>query len=177
MAKAAAKPKPTARSEVVVRYDLFDLPTAQHKAGLAGLILQLRSLEARRKLKAAECLTDLTPTSATLRFTEDVLVTIFDDLYDAKRVRVESRSKWQGADPLDVIEGEEEDPETKKKRKVKRFVYEVVQPQGHFLRQHYPAMPEDTDWHKLWRDMLWNVPRGNPLSREPFNQTAAGERP
>ena len=40
-AKTPAKLKsaPTEPVDVVVSYDLFDLPTAFHKAGLAGLIL------------------------------------------------------------------------------------------------------------------------------------------
>src|SRR3954454_21331835 len=31
----------TAPTAVTMKYDLFDLPTAQHKAGLAGLLLQI----------------------------------------------------------------------------------------------------------------------------------------
>ena len=45
MSKAKTKAPPI--TEVVVEYDLFDLPTAQHKAGLAGLLLQLRSMADR----------------------------------------------------------------------------------------------------------------------------------
>ncbi len=34
---------------VPVTYELFDLPTAQHKAGLAGLLLQIESMRNRKK--------------------------------------------------------------------------------------------------------------------------------
>lgn len=41
------KKKPSEPPEVVVRDDLSSLPTAFHKAGLAGLILLIESLKAR----------------------------------------------------------------------------------------------------------------------------------
>jgi CRISPR-associated protein Cmx8 len=52
-------------------------------------------------------------------------------------------------------------------------VYEVCQPKGHFLRRYFDGDKEI--WHKLWRDMLWAIPRGNPQSRQPYDQCAAGE--
>ena len=45
MRKPDTKAAPGA--SVTVKYDLFDLPTAQHKAGLAGLLLQIESMKAR----------------------------------------------------------------------------------------------------------------------------------
>jgi len=39
----AAKTKPIEPSSITITYDLFDLPTAQHKAGLAGLLLQTKT--------------------------------------------------------------------------------------------------------------------------------------
>lgn len=162
--------------EAVVRYDLFDLPTAQHKAGLAGLLLQIGSMHDRKTNPShIPEIVEQTPTSATIRFTENSVQGIFDDLYDASVERVEVKSKWQGQEPIDTVEAEEIDPETKKPRKVKRLVYEAVQPCGHFLRQHLPEMDPKKDWHKLWRDMLWSIPRGNPQSRAPFQQRSSDQ--
>jgi CRISPR-associated protein Cmx8 len=168
------KTKAAPITEVVVEYDLFDLPTAQHKAGLAGLLLQLRSMADR------EVPGDLIPevvqrtaTRSTIRFTEKSVQKLFDDLYAARIGRVEVKARWQGAEPVEIREGEETDPKTNETRKVKRFVYEVVQPCGCFLRDHYPD--EDGAWLKLWRDMLWAIPRGIPMTRLPFEQRANGE--
>jgi CRISPR-associated protein Cmx8 len=71
---------------------------------------------------------------------------------------------------------EETDPTTGKVRKATVFVYEVIQPKGSFLRQHLPEkMDRAKDWHKLWRDMLWNIPRGRPTTRIPFQQRHEGQ--
>jgi CRISPR-associated protein Cmx8 len=171
-----AKTKSTSKPEldgVTITYDLFDLPTAQHKAGLAGLILQVRSMKARRFAPEMLPEVEVSSTQATVRFTKVSVQALFDDLYSAEMGEVAVRSKWQDQKPEREEEVEEIDPETKKVKKTKRFVYKVVQPSGHFLADHYPA--QDGTWLKLWRDMLWAIPRGIPLSRIPFQQRAAGQ--
>jgi CRISPR-associated protein Cmx8 len=173
MPKTPAKATTKAES-VTIKYDLFDLPTAQHKAGLAGLILQARSLRERfRDAPVPEM--QVEPTSATVRFTAAAVQRLFDDLYDASWEEVRVRSKWPGAELKREEEVEEVDPETQKVKKVRYFVYETVQPCGHFLRQHLPEMDRSKDWLKLWRDMLWAIPRNKPKSRIPFEQRADGK--
>jgi hypothetical protein len=44
-----AKRAAAAVTSLTVRFDLFDLPTAQHKAGLAGMLLQIQSMGNRRR--------------------------------------------------------------------------------------------------------------------------------
>jgi CRISPR-associated protein Cmx8 len=164
---------------VIVKYDLFDLPTAQHKAGLAGLILQIRYMEKTKRNYAEGAIPEiraLTSTSATVCFTKKTVQGVFDALYQAKWTEAESLTKWPGEKPKKIREVEVEDQETKKKKKVKRFVYDVVQPLGSFLRDHYPSkMDPEKDWHKLWRNMLWEIPRGRPTTRIPFRQRADGK--
>lgn len=36
-------------------------------------------------------------------------------------------------------------------------------------------MDQTKDWHKLWRDMLWSIPRGNPQARLAFQDCADGK--
>ncbi|MGI8548735.1 MAG: type I-MYXAN CRISPR-associated protein Cmx8 [Gemmatimonadaceae bacterium] len=157
-------------ASVSIRYNLVDLPTAQHKAGLAGLLLEVESMRERgllpESIPQVELLDSMT---AEATFTATSLRGLFDDLYDAKKVLVESSSKWPGTTPVE--QKDELDSETGKTKKV--FVYEIVQPQGHFLRQFTDDGKET--WHKLWRDMLWAIPRGKPTTRGPFNKRAAGE--
>lgn len=178
MARTRAAAAPTA---VTVKYDLFDLPTAQHKAGLAGLVLQIRHMEGEGKSpkpKAVPKVVELTRTSATIEFAADSVQCLFDDVYAATREVVRVKSKWASAKEVKPPEEVEEEVEEKtadgttkvKKVKVKYFFYEQVQPTGNVLRQYVTNAPEP--WLKLWRDMLWNIPRGNPQSRKPFEELA-----
>jgi len=105
-----------------------------------------------------------------IEFTEASLQSLFDDLYAAETVEVRVKSKWNGAE---LVRTEENIEEVEGKSKtVKQFVYRVTQPTGPFLKQYITSAPEA--WLKLWRDMLWTIPRGNPQSREPFEQRASG---
>src|SRR5262249_47723761 len=143
--KSAAEP-----TVVTVTYDLFDLPTAQHKAGLAGLVLHIRHMEGRSpRPPAIPVIRELNQTSATVEFSQESVQALFNDLYAAETVEVKVKSKWAGAKEKrepEVVEVIEDD----KPKKVKLFVYEVVQPTGPFLRQH--LFGEREAWHKLWRD-------------------------
>ncbi|MDB5307800.1 MAG: cmx8 [Gemmataceae bacterium] len=169
--------KPTNSSEVVVNYDLFDLPTAFHKAGLAGLILLIESLKARQELTADVAKYEVTPTEATVTFTEPLVRKLMDDLYDARKVEKRyAQPKKKDNKPISPKRVDvEKREEGGKVKEVKWHIYDEVEPCGQFLRDQYPEMPDDRSWLKLWRDMLWNIPRGRPKQREPFDQRAAGQ--
>ena len=166
------KKKVDTPSQVIITYDLFKLPTSQHKAGLAGLLLQIDAMSKRRPKLPAPRILECTNTSATIAFTEETVLSLMNHLYDADNAPVKVKAKWKNATLLaeDFIE---ETGEQGKTKRVKVFVYEVCQPKGHFLRRYFDG--EKEIWHKLWRDMLWAIPRGNPQSRQPFEQCAAGE--
>lgn len=160
-----------ARESITITYDLFDLPTAQHKAGLAGLLLQIDSMTGRNKPAPTYTFdAAASRTKVEVTFTAETCASLFDDLYDAELVEAKSESKWNGADLVRVDESTEE--VDGKQKTVKHFVYRVTQPTGHFLKGCIRNAPDA--WLKLWRDMLWSIPRGNPQSREPFEQRAVG---
>ena len=94
---------------------------------------------------------------------------LFDDLYDAEIVEVRSTTKWQGKAP----NREEPITDPKPGGPKRWFYYDVEQPVGAFLRR----FTEDgrDHWHKLWRDMLWAIPRGSPPTRGPFKDRAEGK--
>jgi CRISPR-associated protein Cmx8 len=175
--------KKAAPEAVEVTYDLFDLPTAQHKAGLAGLVLAIRSLKERSEKDPEAIPPESVPeivegpddTGVGFCFTERSVQGLFDDLYDAATVEVPSGSKWAGVAPKREETVEETDLKTKKVRAKRRFIYDMVQPKGTVLAPWLPEMPPEKGWLKLWRDMLWQIPRGNPQSRRPFDQRAAGQ--
>jgi CRISPR-associated protein Cmx8 len=177
MSKAKTKSAARTIEAVTVRYDLFDLPTAQHKAGLAGLVLQIRHMaEPNRRIAPAKIpvIVESSPTSATIRFTEQSVQSLFDEVYGAFMDRVRVKTKWQGATPIEIVDDDEKDEVSGDIRKVKKYVYEVEQPKGLFLRQHLPGgMDLSKDWHKLWRDMMWNIVRGRPTTRIPYQQRLA----
>ena len=182
-AAATAEAKKTSAAESIsVTYDLFDLPTAQHKAGLAGLILQINHMNGRGKQpkpKAVPKVAAMTPTSATIEFTAESVQCLFDDVYAAERAIVRVKGKWSSpeAKPSEEIEEEIEEKKpdgtvVKKKVKVRYFFYEQVQPLGNVQCQF---IRNATDvWLKLWRDMVWNITRGIPKTRLPFEQRADG---
>lgn len=166
MAKRSTRPK-SENAVITLSFDLLELPTAQHKAGLAGLVLLIQSLPDQ---SAAPEIEELTSTGARIRFTKDSLQVLFDDLYDARIVEVESASKWPGQSPKAEKLVEEADPENGRVRTRKMYLYDIVQPAGRFLRENLANNCEA--WHKLWRDMLWAIPRGKPTTRTPFNERA-----
>jgi len=162
----------TEPQSITITYDVFDLPTAQHKAGLAGLLLQIDSMKNRKKLAPEYVWDEHNPTTKlAVTFTEESICSLFDDLYAAEVVEVRVKAKWANANL--IREESSEETVDGKIKKVKFFVYEVVQPTGMFLKQYITNSPEA--WLKLWRDMLWAIPRGNPQSRQPFEQRSRGE--
>jgi CRISPR-associated protein Cmx8 len=182
-AATATDTKPKAAESISVVYDLFDLPTAQHKAGLAGLILQINHMNGsgkHPKPKAVPRVTEMTATSATIEFTEESVQCLFDDVYAAERATVRVKGKWNSPEvrPSEEIEEEIEAKDAdgkpvKKKVKVRYFFHHQVQPAGNVQRQFIRNSPDV--WLKLWRDMVWNITRGIPKTRLPFEQRADGK--
>ena len=127
----------------VLEYNLFDLPTAQHKAGLAGLLLMIESMKRRRMENVPEA-TVVDRATVTVAFTREAMQALFDDLYDAAIVEVESKQKWSDLEPKRVVEKTVTSPDGKKKKE-KRFVYDATQPKGAFLAALYP----DESWIAL----------------------------
>lgn len=178
MARARARATPPATNRVTVRYDLFDLPTAQHKAGLAGLVLQIESMKTRRHhADSIPDIVQITATTATVQFTAKSIQALFDDLYDAEVVEADRAVRRVEA-AENVNEGDEEGDEVdgEETTTARRGSNYRVQPRGHFLRQYLPDMDPAKDWHKLWRDMLWTIPRGQPQTRIPFELRAGWDR-
>ncbi|MBK1731765.1 type I-MYXAN CRISPR-associated protein Cmx8 [Thiococcus pfennigii] len=151
----------TDEQTLLLDYDLIELPTAQHKAGLAGLLLHLRSLE-RREVADAPQITRLGPFGATIRFDRHSLGVLFEDLYAGALEDVWTRSKYGGRDPLDEkVETIERDG---KQENVKSYLYSELRPQC-------PVLPfwleggRESSWFKLWQGMLWSVLRAQPKTR------------
>ncbi|KUJ96916.1 MAG: hypothetical protein XD41_0136 [Desulfonauticus sp. 38_4375] len=71
------------QDKITLSYNLFDLPTAQHKAGLAGLLVLIESLK-RRNVSPLPEVEEMTPSRVVISFTKESIQVLFDDLYDAE---------------------------------------------------------------------------------------------
>jgi CRISPR-associated protein Cmx8 len=171
--KTKPKPKPKTKSAAgndVVRleYDLNSLPTAQHKAGLAGLVLQIKAMDPLR----APVIEGIGPHSVTIAFTAQSMVDLFDDLYDAARVETEFDKPWKDKEkslvpPVRMIKtiGEVKG----EKKEVKKYIYEVTEPKCSLLAQRvnsgHPLL-------RLLRDQIKLVIRTVEMARKVYKDRA-----
>ena len=177
--RTPSKPEAAAEAPTTLRldYQLAELPTAQHRAGLAGLVLMLRhSLERLPgRERGTARVTRLDEVGASVEFDLDGLRRLFDELYAASmEERAESKPR-EGQPPL--REEERETKDEKGKSRLKRyFIYEVPVPRAGLLLDLDPTSNgRSGHWVKLWRDMLWQTLRGVPATRAPFEHRAAGK--
>jgi CRISPR-associated protein Cmx8 len=153
---------------VELTYDPFVLPTAQHRAGLAGLMVLVESLRKRKIKPVPEVIVNHDQT-ISVRIIEDSLTVLFNDLYDATMGEAASnttrKDKCKRLIPP-LREEKKLDPKTGKEKTV--YIYPQVIPKGKFLATF--GLPEV--WLKLWRDAIWGTLRGVPKTRLPYEQRA-----
>jgi len=158
-----------AEDAMQLRFDLYSLPTAQHKAGLAGLCVLIDTLQRRNVSPLPEVnFSELGIIELTI--TKETLATLYNDLYDATYVETASASKWPDATPLREEVREVTDAKTGKTKNTKVFIYNRVEPIAAFL----DALQAPETWLKLWRDSVWTTLRGKPTTRAPYNERAEG---
>jgi CRISPR-associated protein Cmx8 len=161
----------TGNAMVSLDYDLHSLPTAQHKAGLAGLILAIESMKIRG-IEPLPQITELTSNGATIAFTQESMQALFDDFYDALTVEVARKNRWPNQQEKRIEELATTDDAGSAKTE-KLYIYEIDQPKGKYLTVYYPDEGEGP-WIKLWRDMLWGTLRGIPKTRNPYKERLQG---
>lgn len=159
----------TSQETIELDYQLYDLPTAQHKAGLAGLVFLIRNLQQRRISPLPEIL-ELTPVSLRLRVTQAGLLNLFNELYDACLIESASKQlrKNKAKEVIEPLRIEEKPVEGKAKPE-KLYIYQDPRPKGRFLADYFPG-DFDSPWLKLWRDMLWGTLRGIPATRGVYEE-------
>lgn len=152
-------------------YKLNQLPSAQHKTGLAGLVFLVRTM-AERKMEPLPEITQEDDDIWKILFTRESFQALFDELYDAEKIEVESATKWSG---MEAIDSRERTTEKDGKQKVEKvFVYEITVPKGTALKGVLPDGKEGEKKLKLWRDMLWGTYRGKPAARGVYLERAQG---
>ncbi|HFE47485.1 MAG TPA: type I-MYXAN CRISPR-associated protein Cmx8 [Nannocystis exedens] len=177
--KKTAKKKKASSGEQVLEftYTLAELPSSQHRAGLAGLWFMvdwLRTKSSRDEPGICE-ITDLSAQGLTLKINRLGLEQLFDQVYGADEEARAYPSPWKNREPLEVTEIKVE-----KKGKIttkKQYLYPVTIPRGAFLVKWDRSADEGGKgpWIKLWRDMVWSILRGRPAQRKPFQAQAKGK--
>lgn len=153
-------------------YNLAELPTSQHRAGLAGLVLMVQWLKDQKKIEGVCELTRLDDQGATLRIDEPGLKCLFAETYDfregeqeSEKVRTRAKSK-EDIPPKRMIDKEVIDKNGEKKT-VPIYIYPTYIPKGAFLVS-YDATADNAGkgiWVNLWRDFVWSVIRKKDPSR------------
>lgn len=165
------QPKTQTSAELVLAYDLAELPSSQHRAGLAGLVLMCWWLEkeARHALRGVCAIEDLSAHGLVLRVDRDGLASLFDQVYGAKSVERAYPRPFKGKEPRRQTTRTETNEKTRKTKEITEYYYLMTEPRGAYLA-HWD---HDGPWTKLWRDMLWNILRGVPATRAPFEARAS----
>jgi CRISPR-associated protein Cmx8 len=181
---AAVSRAPESASLLKVRWDLAELPSSQHKAGLAGLALCVRFLERKEDHKGVCRIESIDEQGLTLEVDRRGMQALFDDVYDAS-LEEQRRPKMlprkgpngtkQDVPPKRVEEKTIEDGKGGAKT-TKFFVYDHAIPRGALLDE-WDAASSDSQklWLKLWRDLVWTTLRGKPATRRPYEARAKRE--
>jgi CRISPR-associated protein Cmx8 len=163
-------------------YTLAELPSSQHRSGLAGLVLMVRWLhrfDAWKQDGFAICeIENLSDRSVSLRVNQLGLQALFNQVYDASWEEQERTQVLKNARTKEVIpylREEEKDEIDKKGKPIKKkvYIYQVVVPKGAFIADIDPDGDRGR-WIKLWRDLLWSILRGVPATRSPYESRANG---
>lgn len=160
-----------AEEVIELTFDSFSLPTVQHRAGLAGLLVLVNSMKSR-KFKTLPKVAVQPDGKVAIALTKKSLASTFNDLYDASTEERESPRKRKDKKKNEIKPLREEkknDPKTGKVKTV--FMYPQIVPKLDCLVSF--TMPKP--WLKLRRDAIWEVLRGVPKTRIPYEERATGK--
>lgn len=158
-------------------YQLVELPSSQHRAGLAGLVLIVKWLRQHDNNGICE-ISRLDSNGATLRINLQGLKELFNEVYAASHEEQPSNTirKNKAKQVIPPIREEsitEIDTKTGKSKQKTVYFYEATIPKGAFLVADDPTANNGNGiWVKLWRDMVWSILRGVPATRGPFEARA-----
>jgi CRISPR-associated protein Cmx8 len=161
---------------LTLEYNLAELPSSQHRAGLAGLVLMVRWLKDEPDKKGICEITQIDETSATLQIDQEGLQFLFDKVYAATKEEIgrDKKLKNKAKEEIPPLR-EEKRTVTDKDGKSKEqtfYIYPQVIPRGAFLVDYDKS--ENGVWIKLWRNMIWSILRGVPATRRPYDERSEG---
>ncbi len=161
-----------------IDYQLAELPSSQHRAGLAGLVLMVRWLQRQGTNKGICELTRLDSLGGKLRINDLGLEALFNEVYGAYNEEREYPKPFKNEAPLREESKEITDDKTGKIKVKTVYIYSMPVPKGAFLTDLDPSANGNKGvWIRLWRDMVWSIFRGVPATRKPFKDRADGKQP
>ena len=159
---------------VLVPWSLPDLPTAQHKAGLAGLFVYVSKMPEFIQNAPFPVIESVSPLELSIRFTQASLTTLMDSVYAGEKYRVKVKKKWQRGT---LVEEKTEAVEVNgQQRQVKFFVYEVDRPRAELI-SHWRSGNGEDSWVVLWRSAVREVLRKDRAGKFMLSQRRGKARP
>jgi CRISPR-associated protein Cmx8 len=157
---------------ITLEYDPLLLPTAQHRAGLAGFLVLSETLRDRCIVPLPE-IEFTTDERIRVALDQQIISALFEDLYAATeeeqpRPKKLTRGKGDGKQVIPPLR-EETVEEAGKEKTV--YYYNQVVPRAPFLTALQVPIP----WIKLWRDAMWTCVRGIPMTRTPYEESSVGK--
>ena len=159
---------------VLVPWSLPDLPTAQHKAGLAGLFVYISKMLKFIQNGPIPAIESKSALELSVRFTQASLTTLMDSVYAGEEHLVESRKKWSGRMP----DGEKSKTVERdgQQREEKVFLYKVVRPKAEIIAYWRGGDGEDS-WVALWREAVRGVLRAGGNTEKIYEFTLKRKSP
>ncbi|MBX3463788.1 MAG: type I-MYXAN CRISPR-associated protein Cmx8 [Planctomycetes bacterium] len=178
------RPSANGGEPVTLAWSLAELPSTQHRAGLAGLVM-LVDFTRRHPLPDGAVLevVHLDDTAFSMRLNASGLAAVFDRAYAAALEETARAKPWMrklkdGSKTTEVppkrreprtVTGKEGEQTT-----TEVCIYDVVVPDGGPLRELAP-LGDDGRWMGLWRSWVWNTLRAIPKQRTPYNSRAVAQ--
>ncbi len=187
------------KNPVTLKYTLSQLPSSQHRAGLAGLLLMVRWLQKQPEFKslagAKLKVTSLNADTVTIQFNlagfTALMKTHFSAAFeDREREKKRANSKQK----FKTIRRKVCNPATSKTKLTTFYIYTDIVPKGDLVRSFEPISKRDSPsqsevelaepidsqnlvWTKLWQEVTWAVLRPRDKQRLPFKTMANDTEP
>lgn len=167
---------------VTLEYRSSQLPSSQHRAGLAGLVLKIQWLqeqsEFKRSVDAVCKIVDLDVCKVTLQFNLSGLTALLRSHYSASFEDRESKKlRTKSVQNFETIQREIYNADTDKTELTTFYIYQDLVPQGSLVQSFDPPNNNSQIWTKLWRETTWTVLRPRDKQRLPFKAMVGGTNP
>ena len=164
-----------------IEYRPAELPSSQHRAGLAGLALLANWIK-EEYVSRGICDVEIGSDSVVLYVDQLGLSELFNGLYAASREEQSRPRPMRNLRTNEIIPPLREEvrvvsnPLTGLPVRTRVCIYETIVPQGAFLAELDPSGDDETGlWLSLWREAVWTTLRAVPATRNPFAARARGE--
>lgn len=170
------------KNQVTLKYVLSQLPSSQHRAGLAGLILSIRWLKEQQEFEnlvnAELKVIDLSADTVTVQFNLAGLTALMKSHYSAAFEERESNKKRANSkQKFKTIKRKVFNADTGKDKFTTFYVYTDIVPQGELVRSFEPTNSNNLVWTKLWQEVTWAILRPRDKQRLSFKAMANSIEP